>query len=89
MNYIALLVVLFGAALSSPIFENQEWEAWKKFHEKTYESVEEEAYRKDIWHYNLKVSSHRLKQNLARKCLQSFISRPYECSAIFILLVSS
>jgi len=54
MKQIALVVVLFGIALSTSVLELREWEAWKKFHGKTYGSAEEETYRKDIWNFHLK-----------------------------------
>ncbi|XP_068751848.1 cathepsin L-like [Montipora capricornis] len=51
---LALVVVFFSAALSDLLIKDNEWHVWKKFHNKKYESDDEESLRYAIWNDNLK-----------------------------------
>ena len=52
---LTLLVALcFSVALSELLIKDNAWHAWKQFHNKKYESDDEESLRYTIWNENLK-----------------------------------
>lgn len=52
---LALLVaLLFSVALSEFLVKDNAWHAWKLFHNKKYESDDDESLRYTIWNENLK-----------------------------------
>ena len=51
---LALVIVFFSAALSDMLIKDNEWYVWKNFHNKKYESDDEESLRYAIWNDNLK-----------------------------------
>lgn len=49
------LVELGDDELGDQLGDDEQWEAWKGFYGKRYETVYEENYRKAIWRANLQV----------------------------------
>ena len=59
-----LVAVSFSVALSELLIKDNAWHAWKEFHEKKYESDDEEHLRYTIWNENLKyISKHNSEGN--------------------------
>jgi len=53
---VSLVVALCcSVALSDLLIKDSTWQAWKLFHNKKYESVDEESLRYTIWNENLKI----------------------------------
>ncbi|CAF0975592.1 unnamed protein product [Rotaria sordida] len=68
MKVIIALCVLFVGAYCVPVLDDQlndEWNLFKRVHEKQYNSVEEETTRRAIWEANLaKIRKHNLEADL-------------------------
>lgn len=59
-----LVAVSFSVALSELLIKDNSWHAWKEFHEKKYESDDEEHLRYTIWTENLKyINKHNAEGN--------------------------
>lgn len=59
-----LMAVSFSVALSEFLIRDNAWHAWKQFHDKKYESDDEEHLRYTIWNENLKyIKKHNAEGN--------------------------
>lgn len=68
MKAVLALCFLFIGVYCAPVVDetrNSQWELFKRVHEKTYATVEEEANRRTIWEANLaKIEKHNLEADL-------------------------
>ncbi|CAF3095223.1 unnamed protein product, partial [Rotaria sp. Silwood2] len=68
MKVVIALCVLFVGAYCVPVLDeqlNNQWNLFKRVHEKQYNSVEEEDNRRNIWEANLaKIQKHNLEADL-------------------------
>ncbi|CAF3327923.1 unnamed protein product, partial [Rotaria sp. Silwood2] len=68
MKVVIALCVLFVGAYCVPVLDeqlNDDWALFKRVHEKQYNSVEEEANRRNIWEANVaKIQKHNLEADL-------------------------
>ncbi|XP_050410148.2 uncharacterized protein LOC126824803 [Patella vulgata] len=54
MNTLAILCLLFlTLGLSQQTSQDDEWQAWKQTHQKSYSNYKEEMYRRKIWQKNM------------------------------------
>ena len=62
---IVLLMTLFiSMALSELLIKDNAWHSWKEFHNKKYESDDEESLRYTIWNENMKtIKKHNSDPN--------------------------
>ena len=62
---IVLLITLFiSMALSELLIKDNAWHSWKEFHNKKYESDDEESLRYTIWNENMKtIKKHNSDPN--------------------------
>ena len=54
---VAILLVCVSSVLSE-LIQDQNWQAWKLFHGKKYESFDEELLRYTIWNENKLAMNH-------------------------------
>ena len=52
---IAVLFMMCTCCCMSELIKDNEWQAWKVFHNKNYESRDEEGLRYAIWKENLEI----------------------------------
>lgn len=89
-----LLAVSFSVALSELLIKDNAWHVWKEFHEKKYESDDEEHLRYTIWNENLKyITKHNSEGNskfrLEMNHLGDMVCKnlPFNSFSVFVLLI--
>lgn len=55
LTFAFLVALCCSAALSDLLIKDNAWQAWKQFHNKNYESDDEESLRYTIWVENEKI----------------------------------
>lgn len=61
MHRLLTLTILLVACVyhtMSDIIQDNDWQAWKVFHQKNYQTTDEEHLRYAIWKENLKIIQH-------------------------------
>ena len=91
-----LVAVSFSVALSELLIKDNAWHAWKKFHEKKYESDDEEHLRYTIWNENLKYiikhnsegnSTFRLEMNHLGDMVCKNLPFTFNSFSVFVFLI--
>ena len=67
---LAVIALLCGGAHS---LTDEEWEQWKISHRKSYQSIEVEESRRQVWTSNYKlIQEHNMKENSFKLALNHF-----------------
>lgn len=85
-----LMTLCFSAALSKLLINDSQWHAWKEFHDKKYESDDEESLRYTIWNENLKyIKRHNADGNSKFKLQMNHLGdMVYKTSVLILQLYS-
>ena len=86
---VSLVVALCcSVALSDLLIKDSTWQAWKLFHNKKYESVDEESLRYTIWNENLKIIQRHNADKQSSFSMQMNHLGDMVCDHFFFFLLS-